>query len=286
MKLGIPKIPEILLDNTDRNRTSPFAFTGNKFEFRAVGSSANSAGPMIVLNSIVANQLIEFKKTVDRKVVRGKKKEAAILEVLRDYVKESKAIRFEGNGYSKEWEDEAATRGLSNIKQTPRALDAYVSKQSLELFANLGIFKHHELHARHEIRVEQYIKKIDIEAQLQIEMLTSYVIPASISYQSVVLGNINAMKAAGLEQNAYDAQLHIVRSISDELGKAHSNVAKLSDLLKEAEAVTVLREQAIFYGDNVVPLMAEIRLSADALENLVADDHWPLPKYREMLFAK
>lgn len=286
VKLGIPKIPEILLDNTDRNRTSPFAFTGNKFEFRAVGSSANSAGPMIVLNSIVANQLIEFKKTVDRKVVRGKKKEAAILEVLRDYVKESKAIRFEGNGYSKEWEDEAAVRGLSNIKQTPRALDAYVSKQSLELFANLGIFKHHELHARHEIRVEQYIKKIDIEAQLQIEMLTSYVIPASISYQSVVLGNINAMKAAGLEQNAYDAQLHIVRSISDELGKAHANVAKLSEMLKVAESVSPMREQAIYYGDNIVPLMAEIRLSADALENLVADDHWPLPKYREMLFAK
>ena len=286
VRLGIPKIPEILLDNTDRNRTSPFAFTGNKFEFRAVGSSANSAGPMIVLNAIVANQLVEFKKTVDRKVVRGKKKETAILEVLRDYVKESKAIRFEGNGYSKEWEEEAARRGLSNIKQTPRALDAYVTQQSLDLFASLGIFKHHELHARHEIRVEQYVKKIDIEARIMEEMLSNQVIPAAISFQSVVLGNINAMKAAGLEEHAYESQLHIVRNISEEMGKAHANVHKLQGMLKVTDEIPGARDQAIFYGDNIVPLMAEIRLCADALENLVADDHWPLPKYREMLFSK
>jgi glutamine synthetase len=241
---------------------------------------------MIVLNAIVAHQLIEFKKTVDRKVLRGKKKDAAILEVLRDYIRESKAIRFEGNGYSKEWEEEAAARGLSNVKQTPRALDAYVSKQSVELFTTLGIFKHHELHARHEIRVEQYIKKTAIEARIQAEMITSYVIPASISYQSLVLGNINAMKAAGLEQHAYEAQLHIVRNIADEMGKVHQNVARLKELLLMAEEAHPLREQAIFYGDRIVPLMAEIRLGADALEELVADDHWPLPKYREMLFAK
>lgn len=286
VRLGIPKVPEILLDNTDRNRTSPFAFTGNKFEFRAVGSSANSAGPMIVLNAIVANQLIEFKKTVDRKVLRGKKKETAILEVLKDYVKESKAIRFEGNGYSKEWEEEAAKRGLSNIKQTPRALDAYVSPQSLELFANLGIFKHHELHARHEIRVEQYVKKIDIEARIMEEMLSNQVIPAAIGFQNVVLGNINAMKAAGLEGHAYEAQMHIVRGISEEMGKAHDNVAKLQSLLAEAGGIAHARTQAIFYGDHIVPLMAEIRLSADALENLISDEFWPLPKYREMLFSK
>jgi glutamine synthetase len=286
VRLGIPKVPEILLDNTDRNRTSPFAFTGNKFEFRAVGSSANSAGPMIVLNAIVANQLIEFKKTVDRKVLRGKKKETAILEVLKDYVKESKAIRFEGNGYSKEWEDEAARRGLSNIKQTPRALDAYVSEQSLELFASLGIFKNHELKARHEIRVEQYVKKIDIEARIMEEMLTNQVIPAAIGFQNVVLSNINAMKAAGLEGHAFESQMHIVRAISEEMGKAHANVAKLQALLVQADEAGHGRDQAIFYGDNIVPLMAEIRLSADALENLVSDDHWPLPKYREMLFSK
>lgn len=286
VRLGIPKIPEILLDNTDRNRTSPFAFTGNKFEFRAVGSSANTAGPMIVLNTIVAHQLTEFKKTVDRKVIRGKKKETAILEVLRDYVKESKDIRFEGNGYSKEWEEEAVRRGLSNVKQTPRALDAYITKQSEELFIGLGIFTRHELHARHEIRLEQYIKKIDIEARIQAEMVTSQVIPASIAYQNMILSNVKAMKDAGLEQHAYEAQLHIVRSISEEMGKAHANVAKLNQLLRQAVDVTPARDQAVFYGDHIVPLMAEIRLSADALENVVADEFWPLPKYREMLFSK
>jgi glutamine synthetase len=286
VRLGIPKIPEILLDNTDRNRTSPFAFTGNKFEFRAVGSSANTSGPMIALNAIVANQLIEFKKTVDRKVTRGKKKETAILEVLRDYVKECKVIRFEGNGYSKEWEEEAAHRGLSNIKQTPRALDAYVSKPSLELFSTLGIFTPHELHARHEIRLEQYVKKINIEAQIQIEMLTSQVIPASIAYQNVLLSNIRSLKEAGLDENAYSAQMSIVRNISEDLSRVHGNVAKLKELLEKAGAITVMRDQAIFIGDNIVPLMADIRSSADVLENLVADEFWPLPKYREMLFSK
>jgi glutamine synthetase len=286
VRLGIPKIPEILLDNTDRNRTSPFAFTGNKFEFRAVGSSANSAGAMIALNTIVANQLIEFKKTVDRKVVRGKKKETAILEVLRDYVKESRAIRFEGNGYSKEWEDEAAKRGLNNIKQTPKALDAYTSGATLELFGNLNIFKSHELHARHEIRLEQYIKKIDIEARIMEEMVTSQVIPASISYQNLVLSNVKSMKDAGLEAHTYDAQLHIIREIAEEMNNAHGNVARMKQLLDEAGTITHAREQAIFYSENIVPLMAIIRKSADNIENLVADDYWPLPKYREILFAR
>lgn len=286
VRLGIPKIPEILLDNTDRNRTSPFAFTGNKFEFRAVGSSANSAGAMIVLNSIVAKQLIEFKKTVDRKVVRGKKKETAMLEVLRDYVKESKAIRFEGNGYSQEWEEEAAKRGLNNVKQTPRALDAYVVPSSEELFESLGIFSKLELHARHEIRLEQYIKKIDIEARLQEEMVSSNVVPASIEFQTMVLNNVKAMKEVGMEAHSYEAQLRIVRAVSEEIGTVHNELALLRQLLEDASEITAPRDQAIFYSENVVPAMARIRTSSDKLENLVGDDYWPFPKYREMLFVK
>jgi glutamine synthetase len=286
VRLGIPKVPEILLDNTDRNRTSPFAFTGNKFEFRAVGSSANSAGPMIVLNSIVANQLAEFKKTVDRKVVRGKKKETAILEVLRDYVKESKDIRFEGNGYSKEWEDEAARRGLSNVKQTPRALDAYLTESSERLFTSLGIFSKTELHARHDIRLEQYIKKIDIEARIQEEMVSSQVIPASISYQNLLLSNIKAMKEAGLDEKSYAPQLSMVKEVAAELGNLHAGLGNLKKALEKAEKQDGSRATAIFYAENVVPVMAKIRTCADALENLVADDYWPFPKYREILFGR
>ncbi len=286
VRLGIPKIPQILLDNTDRNRTSPFAFTGNKFEFRAVGSNANSGGPMIVLNSIVAKQLIEFKKTVDRKVVRGKKKETAILEVLREYVKESKAIRFEGNGYSKEWEDEAAERGLSNVKQTPRALDAYIVPSSEDLFESLGIFSKVELHARHDIRLEQYIKKIDIEARLQEEMVNNSVIPASIAFQTMVLSNIKSMKEVGMEAHSYEPQLQIVRAVSEEIGITHSELGNLRMLLDEAAKIVEPRDHAIFYSDRIVPTMDKIRTSSDKLEHLVADEYWPFPKYREMLFTK
>ena len=286
IKLGIPKIPPILLDNTDRNRTSPFAFTGNKFEFRAVGSSANSAGAMIVLNAIVAQQLIEFRKTVERKVSRGKKKETAILEVLREYVSESRNIRFEGNGYSKEWEDEAARRGLNNIKQTPRALDAYVSAKSLELFTKLGIFTELELRARYEIRVEQYIKKIDIEARLLDEMLAQQVIPAAIRYQKEIVENIEAMKDIGIKGDAVKGQLSMVEEISVEINNLRTGLGKLYEALHHGEEAANPREHAIAYGDTVVPLMAQLRASADKLEGLVADDMWPLPKYREMLFTK
>jgi glutamine synthetase len=286
IKLGIPKVPPILLDNTDRNRTSPFAFTGNKFEFRAVGSSANSAGPMIVLNAIVANQLIEFRKTVERKVTRGKKKDLAILETLRDYVSESRHIRFEGNGYSKEWEDEAARRGLSNIKQTPRALDAYISPKSIELFTKLGIFNELEVRARYEIKVEQYIKKIDIEARLLDEILSQQVIPAAIRYQKEIVENVEGMKDIGLKGDSIKGQIEMIEEISTEINSIRSGIAKLNAHLAHGESETDMRAHAIAYGDHIIPLMAELRTSADKLEGLVADDQWPLPKYREMLFVK
>jgi glutamine synthetase len=286
VRLGIPKVPEILLDNTDRNRTSPFAFTGNKFEFRAVGSSDNSSGAMLVLNSIVANQLIEFKKTLDRKTVRGKKKETAILEILRDYVKETKNIRFEGNGYSKEWEEEAAARGLSNIKQTPRALDAYLSESSLALFSTLGIFNETEMHARHEIRLEQYVKKIDIEARLMEELLTNSVLPASIGYLTSLAESVEALKDAGAVEASYATQMEMIEEISIFLGQAHGNLKQLKSALNTGSAIENPRDQAIYYSDVVVPLMQAVRAGSDSLETLIADDFWPLPKYREMLFMR
>lgn len=286
VKLGIPKVPEILLDNTDRNRTSPFAFTGNKFEFRAVGSSDNSSGAMLVLNSIVANQLIEFKKTLDRKTVRGKKKETAILEILRDYVKETKNIRFEGNGYSQEWEEEAATRGLSNIKQTPRALDAYLTESSIKLFGALGIFNEMEMHARHEIRLEQYVKKIDIEARLMEELLVNSVLPASISYLTSLAESVEALKDAGAVESSYQSQMEMIEEISAALGQAHGKIKELKSALSTGEAMENPRGQAIHYGDVVVPLMNAVRTQSDTLETLIADDFWPLPKYREMLFMR
>ncbi len=182
--LGIPKIPQINFDNTDRNRTSPFAFTGNKFELRAVGSSANSSAPMTVLNAIVADQLVKFKVEVDKLIKKGEKKDVALLTVIKKYIKESKDIRFEGNGYSQEWEDEAEKRGLSNIKTTPKALDAYVSEKTIELFAKTNVFSKRELHARHEILLESYFKKLQIEARVMGEMANSMIIPATIAYQN------------------------------------------------------------------------------------------------------
>lgn len=286
IRLGIPKIPEILLDNTDRNRTSPFAFTGNKFEFRAVGSSANTGGPMIVLNAIVAKQLKEFKQTVDRKTKRGKKREAAILEVLRDYVKKSKPIRFEGNGYSKEWEDEAAARGLSNVKQTPRALDAYVTEETVGLFTELGIFTELELHARHEIRLEQYVLKIDIEAKLMGELLTKHVIPASVKYQTQLIDNVKGLMEAKFPKSTYAAQSELIEIISGALNAARSNAAKLETAIEKGEAIENPRDCAIHFAEKVVPLMDAVRAAADTLENTVSDEVWTLPKYREMLFVR
>lgn len=286
VRLGIPKVPEVLLDNTDRNRTSPFAFTGNKFEFRAVGSSANTSGPMIVLNTIVANQLVEFKKTIDRKVVRGKKKEVAILEVLREYVRDSKAVRFEGNGYSEEWVAEALERGLSNIMQTPKALDAYITESTINLFTKMEIFSELELRARHEIRLEQYVKKVDIEARVMEEMVSSQVVPAAITYQKQLVDSIESMQDIELGEEHYAVQMELAKEISAQLSKARKNLLLMRGELEKAEAISEAREQAIYFAEQIVPLMATVREAADALENLVSDELWPIPKYREMLFMR
>ncbi|HYK76827.1 MAG TPA: glutamine synthetase III [Daejeonella sp.] len=283
---GIPKIPQILLDNTDRNRTSPFAFTGNKFEFRAVGSSANSSASMTVLNSIVADQLVKFKTEVDKLIKKGDKKDLAILTVIKRYIKESKDIRFEGNGYSKEWEAEAATRGLSNIKTTPVALDAYISDRTLELFERTMVFNKREALARHEILLENFFKKLQIEARIMGEIVNSIIIPAAITYQNRLIENIKGLKDIGLPKESYQAQVDIISDLSKHINFIKTNVDAMVEERKKANKIEDMRERAIAYDQNVKSFFEPIRYNVDKLEQLVDDAQWPLPKFREMLFIK
>lgn len=283
---GIPKVPSILLDNTDRNRTSPFAFTGNKFEFRAVGSSANSSAPMTILNSIVADQLVKFKTEVDKLIKKGDKKDLAILTVIKRYIKESRNIRFEGNGYSEEWEKEAAARGLSNIKTTPKALDAYVSQKSLDLFAKTNVFSPRELHARHEILLENFYKKLQIEARVMGEMVNSTIIPAAIAYQSKLVENVRGLKEIGMKPETYEAQMNIISELSGHINFIKTNVEAMIDERKKANVIEDIREKSIAYDENVKSYFDGIRYHVDKIELLVDDAQWPLPKFRELLFIK
>nr|WP_294876724.1 glutamine synthetase III [uncultured Pedobacter sp.] len=284
--LGIPKIPQILLDNTDRNRTSPFAFTGNKFELRAVGSSANSSAPMTVLNTIVADQLIKFKTEVDKLIKKGEKKDVALLTILKKYIKESKDIRFEGNGYSDEWAEEAAKRGLSNIKTTPVALDAYVSEKSTELFTKLNIFNERELHARHEILLESYYKKLQIEARVMGEVTNSMIIPAAIAYQNSLIENAKGLKELGLSGDALATPLSIINKVSEHLNIVKTSIDAMLEQRKKVNAIEDSREKAISYDEKVKSYFDTIRYHTDKLEQIVDDSVWPLPKFRELLFIK
>ncbi|MDB5121672.1 MAG: glutamine synthetase type [Sphingobacteriales bacterium] len=284
--LGIPKIPQILLDNTDRNRTSPFAFTGNKFEFRAVGSSANSSAPMTILNTVVADQLVKFKVEVDKLIKKGEKKDIAILTILKRYIKESKDIRFEGNGYSDEWEQEAAKRGLSNIKTTPKSLDADVSEKSMELFEKTKVFSKREAHARHEIRLESFYKKLQIEARIMGEIVNNVIIPASITYQSKLVQNVIGLKEIGLAEDTYAAQLQIINKLSEHINFIKTNVDQMIEERKTANAIEDLRDKSIAYDEKVKTFFDPIRYHVDKLEQLVDDSQWPLPKFRELLFIK
>lgn len=286
MWLGIPKIPQILLDNTDRNRTSPFAFTGNKFEFRAVGSSANSSAPMTVLNTIMADQLVMFKKEVDALINKGEKKDVAILTVIKKYIKESKAVRFEGNGYSVEWEKEAAKRGLSNIKTTPKALDAYVSKKTSDLFTRNNIFNGVEIHARHDIMLENYMKKLQIESRIIGELVTSYIIPSAVSYQNTLIENVKGLKEIGLPKATFDSQMELIKKISDHVSVIKKSVDEMTEERKKANTIADARKLAIAYDEKVKPYFETIRYNVDKLELIVGDQYWPLPKFRELLFLK
>lgn len=284
--LGIPKIPHILLDNTDRNRTSPFAFTGNKFELRAVGSSANSSAPMTVLNTIVADQLAKFKLEVDKLIKKGEKKDVALLTILKRYIKESKDIRFEGNGYSDEWAAEAERRGLANIKTTPKALDAYVSEKSTELFTKLNIFSERELHARHEILLESYYKKLQIEARVMGEVTNSMIIPAAIAYQNSLIENAKGLKELGLSGDALATPLAIINKVSEHLNIVKTSIDEMLEQRKKVNAIEDSREKAISYDEKVKSYFDTIRYHTDKLEQIVDDSVWPLPKFRELLFLK
>lgn len=283
---GIPKIPQILPDNTDRNRTSPFAFTGNKFELRAVGSSANSASPMTILNLIVADQLKKFKYDVDKLMKKGEKKDLALLMVIKKYIKESKNIRFEGNGYSEEWEKEAAVRGLPNIKTTPKALDALLSDKSENLFAESGVFTVREAHARHEILLDAFYKKLQIEARVIGELVMNVIIPAAITYQSKLIENVRGLKDIGLDKSTYASQLDIINRISEHVNFIKTNTEQMVNERKKANVIEDLRQRAIDYDENVKSFFQPIRYHVDKLEQLVDDSLWPLPKFRELLFIK
>ena len=288
LKLDIHKsIPELMLDNTDRNRTSPFAFTGNKFEFRAVGSSANCAVPMTVLNTIMAETLTSFKKDVDALIEKGEKKEVAIMHVIQKYIVESKKVLFEGDGYSEEWEKEAEKRGLPNVKTTPVSLDAYSSDKSKKLFADHHIYNHLELEARHEIMLEAYIKKVQIEARVMGDLATTQIIPAALKYQNSLIENIKGLKDAGLPADTFKAQKEILEKISEHLNIISNNVKNMIEARKKANDIAHSREKAIAYCEDVKGKYFDIiRYHADKLEVLIDDSLWPLPKYRELLFLR
>jgi len=287
LKLDIHKqIPELLMDNTDRNRTSPFAFTGNKWEFRAVGSSANCASPMVVLNTIVAQTLKEFKTEVDSLMEKGEKKEIAILHVLRNYIIASKRIRFEGDNYSEEWAQEAEKRGLSNFKTTPEALDAYISESAKKVFYSNNIFSERELEARHEIMLEEYVKKVQIEARILGYLATNHVLPAAIDYQNKLVLNIKGLKDIGLPEESYRAQKNLAGVISGHIQQINDKVEAMIEARKQANGEASMHGRADAYCDDVKPYFDEIRWHADKLELVIEDKLWPLPKYREMLYLR
>ena len=288
LKIDIHKsIPELLMDNTDRNRTSPFAFTGNKFEFRAVGSSANCANPMTVLNTIMADTLKQFKKEVDALIEKGEKKEIAIMHTIRQYIVASEKVLFEGDGYSEAWTKEAEKRGLANVKTTPLALDAMVTEKAKHLFESNHIYSHSELEARHEIELEKYIKKVQIESRIMGELATSHILPAAIRYQNLLANNIKGLKDAGLNDAAYGNQKQILEKISEHINKTSDLVEKMIEARKICNNMDNTRTKAIAYQSQVKDaFFDEIRYNVDKLELLVDDKEWYLPKYREMLFLR
>ncbi len=289
LKLNVVgKIPDVLLDNTDRNRTSPFAFTGNKFEFRAVGSTANCANPMTVLNAIVAKQLIDFREEVEGLIEnKAMKKDDAIFNILREYIKSSKTILFEGNGYGTAWEKEAKKRGLSNNKTTPEALKAKVSKKTIALFEALGIMNKVESEARYEIEIDEYTLRIQIEGRVLGDIARNHVVPTAVKYQNILIENVKGLKEIygdSFKEFAKE-QLNLIEQISNHIEGINSNVTKMTTERKKANKIEDLEKKALGYCIKVKPLFEDIRYHCDKLELLVDDELWPLTKYRELLFT-
>jgi len=288
LKLNIGKIPRILLDNTDRNRTSPFAFTGNRFEFRAVGSSGNVAAPVIALNTAVANQLVKFNSEVRALIRKRVKKDEAIFQVLRKYIIDSKPIRFEGNNYGEEWIKEAAKRKLSNIKDVPEALMAYVSEKSIELFKKQGVMDKRELEGRTEVRLETYTKKIQIEARVLGDIAMNHILPTAIKYQSDLIQNVAGLKEIFSEDEFKEmsaARMDRIREVSGHISALKAEVKNMVEERKKANVIEDVQEKAKIYSKKVYPYLDLIRDHIDRLELTVDNETWPLPKYRELLFV-
>ncbi len=289
LHLGIPQIPELLIDNTDRNRTSPFAFTGNRFEFRAVGSEANCASAMIALNSAVAEALIDFKERVDARIAEGMETLKAVMTTVREDIKTCKPIHFEGNGYSEEWKQEAARRGLNVEASCPLVIDRYLDDASVKMFAKVGVFNRPELEARNEIKWDTYTKKIQIEARIFGDLCMNHIIPVATRYQSQLIDNVHKLKeifdTTTAEQLSHD-NIALIKQISEHTSYITTHVDQLIEARRVANRIDSEREKAISYHDTVAPLLEDIRYHVDKLELIVDDELWPLPKYREILFIR
>ncbi len=287
LKLDIHnKIPDVLLDNTDRNRTSPFAFTGNKFEVRAVGSTANCASTMTVMNTIMGQQLVDFKTEVDKLIKGGESKEGAIMRVIRQYITDSRKICFEGDGYSDAWEKEAKKRGLNNVKTTPYALDFLTQKKNKEVFIKNGIFSDREIHARYDVENHKYALKINIEASTLADIAINQIIPAAVEYSNRLISNIQGLKAVGIPATASKAQKELVTQIAGKVNTIKTASDKMYVALNGAHKAKSIADEAKYYCDKVKPALDALRIEIDELENLVDDSTWPLPKYREILFIR
>jgi glutamine synthetase len=289
LKLGIGKIPEILLDNTDRNRTSPFAFTGNRFEFRAVGSSANCSAPMIVLNTALANQLVKFATEVDLLVKKGRKKDEAIFHILKNYIIETERIRFEGDGYSAEWQEEAVARGLSNAVSVPLSIKSYLLPSSKEVLTSMGIFTDKELASRVEVEYEKFVKKVQIEARVLGDLAINHIVPVAVRYMTVLVDNVRGLKEIFGEiefERLAGARKEMIVITSDHITMIKRLVNEMIEERKKANIIDNLYERAVAYERNIKPYLGEVRHHIDKLEQIVDNEMWPLPKYRELLFTR
>jgi glutamine synthetase len=289
LKLGIGKIPEILLDNTDRNRTSPFAFTGNKFEFRAVGSSANCSPAMIVLNAAVAYQLTQFKKDVDVIIKKGVNKDEAIFQVLKKYILESERVLFEGDNYSKEWHAEAKKRKLCNLASVPESISLYLTKASREVLVGSGVFTDKELESRVEVEYEKFAKKVQIESRVLGDLAMNHIVPIAITYMTSLIENVKGLKEI-YNNTEYErlagARKEVIVTISDHISMIKKLVSEMVDARRKANVIEDNYKKAIAYESKVKPYLDEIRNHIDKLELVVDNEMWPLPKYRELLFTR
>lgn len=288
LKLNIGRIPEILLDNTDRNRTSPFAFTGNRFEFRAVGSSANCASAMIALNTAVAEQLVEFKNEVDELIEKGLKKDEAIFQVLKKLIGLSKVIRFDGNGYCDEWKQEAARRGLTNVTSVPEALEAYYLSSTIDMFSKLGVLSEREIESRAEVEYEKFTKKIQIEARVLGDLAINHIVPTAVKYQTTLIDNVKGLKEIFGDdyKKLAGTRVELINEISEHISAIEDKVFNMIEARKKANVIENGKEKAYAYDRNVRPYLEDIRNHIDKLELIVEDELWPLPKYRELLFNR